>query len=504
MTVIQDHYEVLDVPISADADQIKKAHRKQALKWHPDKNVGNDAASANFQLIQQAYECLKDPGERKWYDEHREAILRGWSVEGDGKQAVEILFDVIPFMHVGCYSGYGDDEGGFFSVYTKVFTQIFQQEQEGWVIEGNIENMPQADLPTDYGTGNSNWSLVGNFYTLWESFCSCRAFAWADKYNTKDSEDRRMRRAMTDENKKARRVAKKRFNDDIAALVHFIKRRDPRVKAHKLKVEQDQAIKKEMQRQEAQRKKKQTQQERQEWKQQSEEHMAQLEKEDRAKGRIRLADLEDGDVYNFGGGKGKKSKRKNKQQTLFYEFDEADEVFHESDKEDEGVSEPDNSQQIDDEDGGDAASQQPDECQQIDGEGGDDSQDTDDEVGGDEASQQPDASQKIDADIGGDEASQKPDESQQIDEVSDEDQFDEVDDELFDDDFDSEEESEEEEEPDFFRCECCRKDFKSVGQMENHMKSKKHKESFKKWEAKQEKKEDKVMEDLLDELELDP
>lgn len=472
-TMMIDHYEVLNISLGADADTIKKAHRKLALKFHPDKNDGSVEASDTFRRIQQAYECLSDPAERKWYDEHREAILRGWSVEGGEKQQVEILFDVVPFMHAGCYDGYGDDEEGFFSVYTQVFTQIFMQEEEGWVLEGNIEAMPQSDLPKDYGNGSSAWSLVGNFYTMWESFSSCRAFAWADKYNVKDADDRRMRRAMDDENKKARRVAKRRFNDDIAALVHFVKRRDPRVKAHKLKIEQEKATKRELEKEELQRRKHQTRQEREQWKQTAEEHMAQLEEEDRAAGRIRLADLDDD--FDYGGTKGKKGKKKNKQKELYYEFDEADLEFHNSDEEKETDPEtdelPGNDDQID----------APRESLNPSREGGEF-----DENEGAENIEIPGGPGNEDITPIRDAGQTPYDETVHMD-----------------DDFDADEESEDGE-PEVFRCECCRKDFKSVGQMENHMKSKKHKDAFKKWEREQKKQERKAMADLLDELVVEP
>ena len=67
---------------------------------------------------------------------------------------------------------------------------------------------------------------------------------------------------------------------------------------------------------------------------------------------------------------------------------------------------------------------------------------------------------------------------------------------------DHDDEPESEEEPEVWRCECCRKDFKSEGQMENHMKSKKHKESFKKYQAKMSK-EEKIMNEMMDEMMLD-
>lgn len=72
------HYETLGVQLTATEDDLKKAYRKLALKWHPDKNLDNsDEAKKEFQLIQAAYEVLSDPQERAWYDKHRDAILLG-------------------------------------------------------------------------------------------------------------------------------------------------------------------------------------------------------------------------------------------------------------------------------------------------------------------------------------------------------------------------------------------------------------------------------------------
>lgn len=75
------HYEVLDVPLDASEDDLKKSYRKLALKWHPDKNIDNpEQAKKEFQIIQAAYEVLSDPQERAWYDKHRNAILLGGMV----------------------------------------------------------------------------------------------------------------------------------------------------------------------------------------------------------------------------------------------------------------------------------------------------------------------------------------------------------------------------------------------------------------------------------------
>ena len=65
----RDYYEVLGIEKTASEDEIKKAYRKIAIKYHPDRNPGNKEAEEKFKEAAEAYDVLHDPQKRQQYDQ---------------------------------------------------------------------------------------------------------------------------------------------------------------------------------------------------------------------------------------------------------------------------------------------------------------------------------------------------------------------------------------------------------------------------------------------------
>src|ERR1039457_7267941 len=136
-TTKRDYYEILGVKKSASADEIRKAFRKLARKYHPDVNPGDKSAEEKFKTLSEANDVLSDPKKRKIYDQvgfysdnidpaTAEAYARsgGGAAGGggfpggfpggapDGAQGVPFVFGVFDFSGRGERGGGGGKRGG--------------------------------------------------------------------------------------------------------------------------------------------------------------------------------------------------------------------------------------------------------------------------------------------------------------------------------------------------------------------------------------------------------
>uniref|UniRef100_A0A914X7T1 DnaJ homolog subfamily C member 21 n=1 Tax=Plectus sambesii TaxID=2011161 RepID=A0A914X7T1_9BILA len=226
------HYEVLEVERDASDDDIKKAYRKLALKWHPDKNPDNiDECTKYFALIQQAYDVLSDNHERAWYDRHREDILRG----GLGEHYKDDSLNLFPYFTSTCYSGFGDDDKGFYTVYRGVFETLSHEDLD------YIEKPEEGMFPS-FGKSDSSYEeIVGRFYGFWQSYATAKSYAWLDKYDTREAPNRQVARAMEKENKKLRDAGRKARNEEVRELVAYVRKRDKRLAAYRKVLEERRA-----------------------------------------------------------------------------------------------------------------------------------------------------------------------------------------------------------------------------------------------------------------------
>ena len=108
----RDYYEVLGVDKGASASEIKKAYRKLALKYHPDKNPDDSAAEEKFKEAAEAYEVLSDDNKRERYNRFGHAGMKG-AAGGGHHMNMEDIFSQFGDIFGGAFGGGFGGGSGF-------------------------------------------------------------------------------------------------------------------------------------------------------------------------------------------------------------------------------------------------------------------------------------------------------------------------------------------------------------------------------------------------------
>jgi len=112
---MRDYYEILGVNRNASAEDIKKAYRKLAVKYHPDKNPGDKAAEEKFKEASNAYSILSDPEKRRVYDTRGHAGIHGMGFEGyTNMDDIFANLNLNDIFGRTAYGGFGDAFGDVF------------------------------------------------------------------------------------------------------------------------------------------------------------------------------------------------------------------------------------------------------------------------------------------------------------------------------------------------------------------------------------------------------
>ncbi|TFK50070.1 DnaJ-domain-containing protein [Heliocybe sulcata] len=238
-----DYYAVLEVDEAASADDIRRSFRRLALIHHPDKNQDDvDGATKRFAAIQQAYEVLSDEQERAWYDSHRASL----APEPDAETVFEdikkgaapprardrglTVRHLAPFFDASIWSSYRDDDNGFFTIYRNLFNRL--AHDESFYNDVTLPSFGNSTWPWVPAAKGEEMTAARTFYNFWTNFATSKEFEWMEAWDLTSAPDRRVRRIMERDNKKARDDARREYNDTVRSLALFIRKRDPRYKSH--------------------------------------------------------------------------------------------------------------------------------------------------------------------------------------------------------------------------------------------------------------------------------
>ena len=103
----EDYYKTLGVGKGASASEIKKAYRKMAIKYHPDKNPGDKAAEEKFKEAAEAYDVLSNPEKKSRYDQFGHQAFQNGGAGFGGGMNMDDIFSQFGDIFGGAFGGFG-------------------------------------------------------------------------------------------------------------------------------------------------------------------------------------------------------------------------------------------------------------------------------------------------------------------------------------------------------------------------------------------------------------
>jgi len=159
----EDYYATLGLRKGASSDEIQKAYRDQARKFHPDLNPNDDSAKAKFQSIQKAYEVLNDPEKREMYDQYGSNYEQvggqgGWQGQSRGGGPSFDDIDLSQFFGEGAARGGGFGGGGFSDLFRQ-FTGRSGERKQGPQRGADLQHELQVPFRTAVAGGEAQITI---------------------------------------------------------------------------------------------------------------------------------------------------------------------------------------------------------------------------------------------------------------------------------------------------------------------------------------------------------